>query len=388
LTQSFDFAVVGLGAMGSASLYQLAKRGVRVVGIDRFEPPHNQGSSHGETRITRRGIGEGEAYVPLAMRSHELWREIEAETGAALLHEIGSLIIAKPGDMVERPGRTAFIDRSIKAAQRYGIDHEVLSADEIRSRHPHFTPQDDEIGYFEPGGGYLNVEGCVGANLDLAVRHGAVTLLGAEVLSIVPEGDGVRITTTADTILAGQVAVSAGAWAGQLLGEPFSSILKPTRQVMHWYQIDPALAQAWAGSPVFMWPHGEDGDGFFYGFPSLDGATFKTADEFYGAASDPNAIDRVVPPADSARMHAAHLAGRLANVVPRAVRTATCIYTATADSAFVIDRHPDHANVLVVSPCSGHGFKHSAAIGEAVAQVLVDGQSKVDLSAFALGRLL
>jgi sarcosine oxidase len=135
-----------------------------------------------------------------------------------------------------------------------------------------------------------------------------------------------------------------------------------------------------------MWPHGEEEDGFFYGFPSLDGISVKTADEFYGAASDPNAIDRIVPLADSQRMHAAHLAGRLAGVTNRPVRTATCIYTATPDSAFLIDRHPDCPAILVASPCSGHGFKHSAAIGESLAQWAIDGAPAIDLSPFSLAR--
>lgn len=387
-TQHFDFAIVGLGAMGSASLHRLAKSGAKVIGIDRFAPPHNQGSTYGETRITRRAIGEGEAYVPLAIRSHELWREIEAETGESLLHEIGSLIIARPDDPVERPGRTGFLDRTLAAARRFDIAHEVLSATELRRRYPNFTPDDDEVGYFEPGGGYLRVEACVAANLQLAERHGATALLGTEVLSIGQEDDSVRIVTTRRDILAGQVAVSAGPWAGQLLGEPFAQILKPTRQVMHWFDIEPAALDDWERSPVFMWPHGNSEDGFFYGFSSLDGATMKTADEFYGAASDPNTLDRAVPASDSARMHRAHIAGRLAGVSAHAARTTTCIYTATADSAFVIDRHPDQPNVLVVSPCSGHGFKHSAAIGEAVAQMLTGANSTIDLTPFRLARLL
>ncbi|MDB5537511.1 MAG: solA [Devosia sp.] len=374
--------------MGSASLYQLARSGAKVIGIDRFAPPHNQGSTHGETRITRRAIGEGEAYVPLAIRSHELWREIEGQTGASLLHEVGSLIIGRPDDPAERPGRTSFLDRSIVAAQRFGIAHEVLSAAEIRHRYPNFTPDDDEVGYFEPGGGYLRVEACVAANLQLAERHGATALLGTEVLSIAQESDSVRIVTTHGDILAAQVAVSAGPWAGQLLGEPFARVLKPTRQVMHWFDIAPAALDDWGRSPVFMWPHGDDEDGSFYGFPSLDGATMKTADEFYGAASNPNAIDRAVPAADSARMHRTHVVGRLAGVSAHAARTTTCIYTATADSIFVIDRHPDQPNVLVVSPCSGHGFKHSAAIGEAVAQIMTGASSIIDLTPFRLARLL
>lgn len=386
--QSYDVAVVGLGAMGSATLWHLAKAGMRVVGIDRFAPPHSQGSTHGETRITRCAIGESEALVPLALRSHQLWREIEAETGADLLRQSGSLIIGTPDDAVERPGRTGFLDRSIAAAQRFDIAHEVLSAADIRARFPNFRPQEHETGYFEPGGGYLRVEACIAANLELARRHGATILLDTTVQTIADDGAGVRIDMASGAIHADKVAVAAGAWAGGLLGAPFTALLKPTRQVMHWFEIERDSVDIWRRSPVFMWPHGADQDGFFYGFASLDGATMKTADEFYGSASDPDAIERQVTAADSSRMFDAHLAGRFAGLSNRVSRTATCIYTTTTDSGFVIDWHPHMANVLAVSPCSGHGFKHSAAIGEAVSATLLGQSTALDLSPFALGRLL
>lgn len=374
--------------MGSASLWHLAKAGARVIGIDRYAPPHSHGSTHGETRITRCAIGEGEALVPLALRSHQLWREIEAEIGADLLQQTGSLIIGTPDDQVQRPGRTGFLDRSIAAAKRFGIDHEVLSANEIGRRFCIFRPLDNEIGYFEPGGGYLRVEACVAANLELAQRHGASIMLDTTVISIAPDGNGVKMVTGDRTIHADKVAVTAGAWAGALLGAPFTALLKPTRQVMHWFEIDPESADIWQRAPVFMWPHGAKEDGFFYGFPSMDGATMKTADEFYGAAADPDALDREVPAADSARMYRTHLAGRFAGLTAREARTATCIYTATPDSGFIIDWHPGMRNVLAVSPCSGHGFKHSAAIGEAVAATVLGRPTPVELSAFSLDRLL
>ncbi|MGV3650430.1 MAG: FAD-dependent oxidoreductase, partial [Devosia sp.] len=179
----FDIVVVGLGAAGSATLLQLARRGVGVLGLDRHAPPHAMGSTHGESRITRRGIGEGEAYVPLARRSHEIWRDIEAETGAGLLFEIGSIIISRADDAVPRPGRTGFIARSRDAARRFGIAHEMLDAAEIRHRFPHLMPGDEEVGYYEPGGGYLVPEACVAANLRLAERSGAMLRLGCTVQS-------------------------------------------------------------------------------------------------------------------------------------------------------------------------------------------------------------
>lgn len=384
----YDVVVVGLGAAGSATLMQLARRGLPVLGVDRHAPPHPWGSTHGETRITRRGIGEGEAYVPLACRSHEIWREVEAETGAGLLFEIGSLILSRADDFVPRPGRTGFISRSRAAARRFGIAHELLDAGEIRHRFPHLLPGDEEVGYYEPGGGYLVPEACVAANLALARRHGAAVLTGTVVTGLRQESDHVTLTTSGETLRAARVVVSAGPWAGPLLGEPFTSLLSPVRQVMHWFPVDPDWRAAWRQGPVFMWPHGPSGDDFFYGFPLIGAAeSFKTADEYYGDATPPQSIDRAVPAADSDRMYRAHLAGRLAGIGATAEKAVTCVYTVSPDSAFVIDDHPGMPDVFVVSPCSGHGFKHSAAIGEAVAQKLAEGESRIDLSAFSLGRL-
>jgi sarcosine oxidase len=389
MAPTFDVAIIGLGAMGSAALYQLALRGAKVIGIDRFHPPHIHGSTHGQTRITRRGIGEGEVYVPLATRSHQIWRQLEAETGADLFHEVGSIIVSEHDDAVVRPGRTGFVRRSIAAAQRYAIPHEILDAAEIRHRYPHMAPTDSEIGYFEPGGGYLVPEACVATQIALAQALAATTMLGREVVAIDAQPSGVTIRLADGTdVLAGEVVVSAGPWAPGLLRAPFDRVLKPTRQVMHWFGLSPNAPASWRRSPVFMWPHGENEYGFFYGFPSLDGQSFKTADEFYGAATDPDQVERHVSSSDSRRMFDAHIKGRFSGVTSDVVTTATCIYTATADSMFLIDRHPEHDNILVVSPCSGHGFKHSAAIGESVAQWVLDGQSMIDLSSFNLARLL
>ncbi len=389
MAQTFDIAVIGLGAMGSAALYQLALRGANVLGIDRYHPPHIHGSTHGETRITRRAIGEGEVYVPLARRSHEIWRELEAETGKSLLHEVGSIVISVRDDDVERPGRTGFIRRTIAAAERFGIDHEILDAAEIRHRFPHMKPDDAEIGYYEPGGGYVIPENCVAAQLERAERLGATICLGRKVVRLDPKPGAADIHfDDGSFIKAGQALVSAGPWAPGLLGAPYDRVLKPTRQVMHWFALTPDAPASWRSSPVFMWPHGEREDGFFYGFPALDGQSFKTADEFYGAGSDPDRIERGVPATDSRRMFDTHIHGRFAGASSHALKTATCIYTATADSMFLIDRHPAHENILVVSPCSGHGFKHSAAIGESLAQWVLDGKSAIDLSSFNLARLL
>ena len=189
----FDTAVLGLGAMGSAAFYQLAQRGVNVIGIDRYDPPHALGSTHGESRITRQAIGEGMQYVPLVQRSHAIWRELEARTQTSLLHEVGCLIISRADDAVERPGRTGFIQRTKAAAERFGIPHEMLSAAAIRQRLPQFGVSDDEIGYFEPGAGYVEPERCVSAQLELGVELGGHIARNTKVLAIERDADGITL---------------------------------------------------------------------------------------------------------------------------------------------------------------------------------------------------
>ena len=170
---TFEVIVLGLGAMGAASLYQLAKRGVRVAGIDRFAPPHELGSSHGATRITRQAVGEGAAYVPLALRSHQLWRELEAERGVSLFEQCGVLIMTATATATSHHGRPDFTRTTLELARRYGIAHEEWDGPTIRQRFPQFQVADDALGYFEPGGGYLYPEACIRAQLDGARERGA-----------------------------------------------------------------------------------------------------------------------------------------------------------------------------------------------------------------------
>lgn len=384
---SFDVVVIGLGAMGSAALYQLARRGVKALGIDRFYPPHDQGSTHGETRITRQAIGEGEFYVPIALRSHEIWKDLEAETGEQLMVQSGCLIIDEVAPALRDRIHVAFLDRTRQAALKYGIEHEMLDPGEIRRRFPQFTPHEDEIGYFEPGGGYLNPERCVGVQIERARALGAATQLGTRVIAVKPEGSGVRIVTDHGDYHAGQAIVSAGPWAPELLGAPFDRLLAPARQVMHWFEVDPGWTKLWEASPVFIWIHGPNPNDFFYGFPSLRGThAVKTAGEQYDVTTTPHDVDRIVGSAEADAMHDIHLRNRVQGFSSKGMKALTCLYTLTPDSHFLIDQHPESDRILVVSPCSGHGFKHSAAIGEIAAQRAIAQEGAIDASAFALSR--
>jgi sarcosine oxidase len=382
-----DFAVVGLGAMGSATLYQLAKRGATVIGLDRFAPPHTMGSSHGETRITRQAIGEGRDYAPFVLASHRIWRELEAETGERLLNDCGVLVIAPGTGATSHHGKPDFVIRSIEVAREFGIEHEVLTGAEVRRRFPQFVGlAGDEKAYFEPGGGYVLPERCVHAQLTRASALGAEILTGTEVLAIEQDGSGVRIETSRGPILADQAVVSAGAWAAPLLGAPFDRLLTVTRQVLHWFALDDMTAYG-PDAPAFIWMHGATDVDYLYGFPPMPGdARIKVATEQYASSTMAATIDRTVDPAESAAMYRSHVEGRLAGATPTVAQAAACLYTITPDRGFIIDRHPAQDRVLVVSACSGHGFKHSAGIGQAVAEAVAGGPSRFDLTPFSVAR--
>ena len=386
MTGQANFVVVGLGAMGSAVLYQLAKRGVEVIGIDRFAPPHRMGSSHGETRITRQAVGEGGAYAPLVLNSHRIWRELEAETGEKLLNACGVLIMAPGSGPTSHHGKPDFVARSIQVAREFGIAHETIDGAEVGRRFPQFLGlAGTEKAYFEPGGGYVFPERCISAQLSRAAQLGAEIRTGVEVLSITERGT-VRLETSAGAIEARQAVVTAGGWTAPSLGAPFDRLLTVNRQVLHWYELDD-LAAYGPGAPAFIWMHGATDVDYFYGFPPLPGDnSIKIATEQYETQTTADTVNREVDPAESEKMYRKHVEGRLAGATPRVSQVAACLYTVTPDHGFIIDRHPRLDHVFVVSACSGHGFKHSAGIGEAVAERLTGGRRQVDLSGFSVAR--
>ena len=317
MIEQADFIVVGLGAMGSAVLYQLAKRGAKVIGVDRFTPPHQMGSSHGETRITRQAVGEGGDYAPLVLKSHRIWRELEADTGEKLLSECGVLVMGPGTGPTSHHGKPDFVARSIAVARDFGIKHEVIDGAEVARRFPQFLGlAGNEKAYFEPGGGYVGPERCISAQLRRAAELGARIRTGVEVRSIGQQAS-VRIETSDGTIEAGQVVVTAGSWAAPLLGAPFDRLLTVNRQVLHWYELDDLTAYG-PHAPAFIWMHGATDVDYFYGFPPLPGDhRIKVATEQYETLTTADTINREVCPAESAEMYRKHVQGRLAGAKPR-----------------------------------------------------------------------
>jgi sarcosine oxidase len=313
--QRFETIVLGLGAMGSATAYQLAKRGHAVLGIDQFSPPHALGSTHGDTRVTRQAIGEGDEYVALACRSHAIWRALERETGCELFRRVGCLIISSdaPRAAVHVPG---FFATTVATARRHGIAHELLGADAIRRRYPQFAVRDDEFAYFEPGAGFLWVEECVRAQLTFAAHHGARILTGARVERFEASAAGVTVTANGADYSADRLILAAGAWLPALLGEPWRPLFGVSRQTLLWFDLDAAGAPFLAPDcPVFMWELQGKAQSL-YGFPAVDGAAggVKVASEQYATTTTPEAVDRDVSADEIAAMHRDYVAGHLAGV--------------------------------------------------------------------------
>lgn len=383
-TPSFDVVVVGLGAVGSAVCHHLARRGVRVAGIDRFRPPHDLGSSHGLSRITRLALGEGEAFVPLALRSHELWRELEAASGQTLYRATGGLCISSAAaDARPYHGNANFFQRTVELARRFNIAHDTLDADAIRQRFPMFRVGDDEHGYFERDAGVLYPERIVAAQLAQAAQHGAQLRYDECVQSFAELPSGVDIVTDRARLSAQRVVLAAGPWVTRLAGSVPPGRMRVHRQVLYWFAARELDLFAPERCPVWIWMHGAGAEGSMYGFPTGDGvAGVKVATEQYQDDADPDRVEREVSPAEIATMHGAHIVGRLEGVTPHAVRTATCLYTCTSDASFVIRPHDASDAISVVCACSGHGFKHSAALGESIAQQVLGEATTVSLEAW------
>lgn len=360
----FDIIVVGLGAVGGAALLAAARAGARVAGLDRFAPPHTFGSTHGETRIVRAAIGEGAAYTPFAQRSFALWDQLSAETGDALVTRCGLLVL---GGVLPHATHVpaGFLETTIAAAQSYGIPHEVLGAGEVRARFPAYERFDGESAYFEPGAGFAMPERVVVAQLRRAQALGATVRLDTPVLSIAADSGGVAIRTAGETIRAARLVLAVGAWMRGFVPDASARRLTVTRQTLHWFA-PPRDASTFAPErmPVFIWND-------LYGFPTAEpGGGVKIATESLDVAVDPDTVSHVVTSADidlvTPRVRSAFPA------LGTHLRAATCLYTSTPDFNFWVGPHPEIAHVTVVSACCGHGFKHAAALGEAVIAKALD----------------
>ena len=388
MANPYDLIVAGLGAMGAAALYQASARGVNVLGIDRFEPPHTRGSSHGDTRITRQAIGEGENYMPFIQRSNDIWRELEAISGRELFIESGGLIISPENAGAGFHVQGDFVELSSAIARKFDIAHELLNADQIIERFPMLMPRPQDHGYYEPGAGVLRPERCIATQLDLARQAGATIHTNERVTGYEARANGVTVTTDKSSYTADKVILAAGAWIIDLLPEASRAGIRVCRQLIHWFEAEDLSAFYPDKLPFVIWI-GDRLEDFWSTFPAprdgIRGIKFVT--EQYHTSTHPDAISREVTADESADMYHRLTAPRLKGVRDKLIQADVCMYTVTDDDHFVIDRHPASDRVIIASPCSGHGFKHSAAVGETLTQLALDGGSEFDISAFSLARL-
>ena len=358
---SYDVIVLGTGGVGSAAAFHLARRGVRVLGLDRFPGGHDQGSSHGETRIIRKAYFEHPDYVPLLHRAYELWRELEPQSGQQLYREVG-LVEAGPQEGIVVPGVLA-------AAQQHGLAVEVVSAADFKDRFPAFALPEGDVAVFEREAGFLRVEACVLEHLRQAATCGADLRAGEAVVSWQAGGSGVSVRTESATYHAASLVITAGAWARGLLAD-LGIPLPVRRKHLYWYACNDPCYRADNGCPAFFF---ETPAGYLYGFPQLDEQGVKVADHTGGTeVTDPLADDKSIESEDQRRVEA-FLDSYLPGVSKRNTRHEVCYYTTSPDEHFIVDRHPQHANVVFAAGLSGHGFKFTCVLGEVLADLAIGG---------------
>jgi sarcosine oxidase len=373
----YDVAVIGLGAMGAAAIHTLARRGVRAIGFDRFEPAHHRGSSFGESRVIRLAYFEHPDYVPLLRRAYAAWRELEAATGERVLSVTGIVEAGAPG--------APLVENSLQSARLHGLDHAVLTPRQVNDRFPAFDIPAGWSCLFQPDAGALFPEKAIRLFVAGAAALGAEVRCDTEVREVRPVDGRVAVRLAdGETVEAGAAIVSAGAWIGDLV-PALGRRLRLTRQPLLWFEPrDRALTQPDRMPIFFLQPPGE----LVYGLPDLVGSGVKAASHLDGGAL----ASADEPRRDVSAEEAAQVRGVLQRYVPAAAgpvrQTSLCIYTRTADEHFVLGPHPEAPQIVLASPCSGHGFKFASVVGEALADLAVKGDTALPIGLFDPRRVL
>jgi sarcosine oxidase len=371
----YDVIVVGVGGMGSAACWQLAKRGQRVLGLERFDIPHAYGSSHGVTRIIRLAYYESPAYVPLLKRALALWHETSAAFGETLMVTTGSIDAGPPDSDVFRG--------SLESSRIHDLDHQVLTGAEVNARYPGYRLPDDFAAVFQKDGGFVLSERAIVAHVTMAQAAGAEIHAQEKVLEWSPiAGGGVRVVTSRGSYEAGRLVLSPGAWVGDLV-PALKPIAVPERQALGWFQPDDPAKFSPAAFPVLNLLV-EEGRYYLlpvYGVPGLKIGLYH----HLGESGPADELSREATAEDEAVLRRC-----IARYFPGAdgpvMALHTCMFTNTPDEHFIIDTLPGQKEAIVASPCSGHGYKFASVVGEIIADLATTGQSRFDLSMFRLGR--
>jgi sarcosine oxidase len=373
---NFDVGVIGLGAMGAHTVQQLAARGVKVIGLERFGPLHDKGSSHGDSRLIRLGYFEGPAYVPLLRRAYQNWRMLEAKVREPLLTITGVLQLGRPDSKV--------VSGVLASSKVHNLPHELLHPAAVRSRYSAFQIDDDEVAVFEPEGGFLRPEQAIIAALKLAGADGAVLHFNERVIGIDPGDSGVLVVSDQGRYRVKKVIVAAGSYVGGLIPELRKHAV-PIKQVVGWYQPRNGFVTALGRMPSFL---RDDGDGgIYFGFPALgpDGVKVGKHGHFFEPI-DPEKPNPAVNDADRAVLDG-FMAKRLPAAAGNATGYITCRYTMLPGDDFLIDFLPGDRRIIVASPCSGHGFKFASVIGEILADLALSGETGLPIAPFSFAAL-
>jgi sarcosine oxidase len=372
VSEKFDVIVVGVGAMGASTCWELARRGVRVLGLERFDIPNIRGSSHGFSRMIRMAYYEHPDYVPLLRRAYERWEQLEKATGQKLLFITGGLYMGRPESEV--------ISGSLAAAKQHQLAHELIDHASLKHRYPQFELPADHVGLLEPRAGFLVPERVIATYVEDALASGAEIHGHEAVESWSSTGGGVRVKTNCAEYSADKIIFCGGAWSGKLLRD-FGIELVVTRQVLGWvWPKQPALFEL---GTLPVWAIDRPGGSIWYGFPMMAKSPgFKIALHATGSVTDPDQVNREITAADEETFRPC-----LRKYIPRAdgpvMSMRTCLYTNSPDSHFIIDRHPKLPNVILACGFSGHGFKFASVVGEVLADYATRG--KTDLPAKFLG---
>lgn len=376
MTTQFDVAVVGLGAMGAAAVAHLAARGIKVIGIEAAHPVHAQGSSHGDSRMIRLGYFEDPSYVPLLRRAYANWRAMEERLREKVLTITGVLQIGRPDSKIVMGAQAS--------SQLHGLACEVFDREEALKRFPAFALDADEIAVLDPEGGFLRPEAAVLGYLRLAVADGAVLRFGEKVTVIDPGGDGVEIVTDTTRYRAGKVVVATGPWIAGLVPQLRGRAV-PIRQVVAWYQPRDGFAAALGRMPAFI---RDDGDaGTFFGFPMIGPDGLKVGRHaHFGEEIDPDLPNPPVNDADRAMLDD-FITRRIPAVAAPHANAVTCRYTMLPSEDFLLDLSPSDPRIVVASPCSGHGFKFASVVGEILADLALEGGTRLPVDAFSFAAM-
>ena len=367
-----DVLVVGLGAMGSMALWRLARRGARVVGFDRFEPPHALGSSHGESRIIRTAYYEGPGYVPLVREAFGLWRELEAESGDTILTMTGALMIGSPSSDV--------VAGALASAKEHGLEHEVLDGTQVGRRFARHRLVDDEVAVYEEAAGFVRPEAGIAAALGRARALGAGIVTGLPVEHVEPKAGGVQVRAAGRTWRGRHAVVCAGAWNSAGLVDGLDMKLEVTRQCMVWFRPRTPALHSPEAAPVFVHDIGGSPALFGYGFPSVDGETVKVGVSARTAPQNPDTIDRAINKADLDTA-AGYVRTALPDLDPTPVRAVVCLQENSPDRHFVVGAVAP--GITVLAGFSGHGFKFAPVIGDIAADLALEGTTSRSIEPFS-----